>query len=329
MKKMYRIVSVILLFSLGFSSFAQPGNVNIKMSIVRDSILVGDQVRLEVMLTYPKTDSIALPVFEDQLAEGIEIVSVTDPSIKDFGDRIEMKVNYIVTSFDSGYHTLPYFPILRVSGGVNDTLKLGDPLKLKVGVVKVDEKFEGYDIRGIKKYPFDWRVILIIVLFAIIIGILIWRLAGRERIKSVLFLDTKSQRPPYEIALEGLTKVKSTKIWQQGKIKEYYTELTDIIRKYIEDTSGVQTMEKTSEEILQALSQTDYNKEDLIRILRDLFYYADLVKFAKYDPTAADNELSWQWASDYVNQSKPIHQQKIESAKEKEVEVEPEKAKEK
>ena len=112
-------------------------------------------------------------------------------------------------------------------------------------------------------------------------------------------------KPPYEKAIEKLQKLKLARLPESGKVNEYYTELSNIIREYIEGRTGLNVMEKTSGEILDALPSTEFNTKEHAQYLHDLFYYSDLAKFAKYVPNTAENEQSWQYAYTFVESGKP------------------------
>ena len=116
--------------------------------------------------------------------------------------------------------------------------------------------------------------------------------------------------PPHEAALAALEKLRAQRLWQEGKHKLYYSALTDILRTYIAGRYGVSAMEMTSDEILAAvrvLSEEELPKKaamDLTAILRD----ADLVKFAKAEPDAEQNEQNYLRAYYFVEETKPAEE---------------------
>lgn len=106
------------------------------------------------------------------------------------------------------------------------------------------------------------------------------------------------------MAIRALEKLHSRKLWQNGKHKEYYSQLADIVRIYIEQRYGIGAMEMTSDQILDAVRNV--NDERLREKLRELFGLADLVKFAKLAPTPEDNEQAYFDAYFYVEETKEL-----------------------
>jgi hypothetical protein len=138
-------------------------------------------------------------------------------------------------------------------------------------------------------------------------------------------------RPADEVALEKLDEIKAAKIWKDGKVKEYQTELTDVVREYISRRFGVQSTEKTSEETLRELEpilvkgQRDdvrCTKEEgkaLYERLAAMLRTADLVKFAKWHTTPDENESALTTAYDFVQETKEVPNDQVPSTKEEEL----------
>jgi len=110
--------------------------------------------------------------------------------------------------------------------------------------------------------------------------------------------------PPYVVALNQLDKIKQAKPWQQGRSKEYHTDLTDVIREYIERVFLIKSMEMTSEEILDQLNILRKEEKSAYIGLKQILQLADLVKFAKWNPTPDEHELSLRNAYLFVNLTK-------------------------
>ena len=130
----------------------------------------------------------------------------------------------------------------------------------------------------------------------------------------------KPKLPPYEQAIKELDEIKQLKLWQQGKEKEYFTSITDTLRRYLVDRFGVNAMEKTSAEILDRVKSVDeivpaYDK------LEQVLKLADYVKFAKFRPLPDENDLSLMNAYFFVNQTKPVVPSSEAESEEKAVEA--------
>ena len=117
-------------------------------------------------------------------------------------------------------------------------------------------------------------------------------------------IEPELLRPADEVALEKLDEIKAQKIWKDGKVKEYQTELTDVVREYIGRRFDVQSTEKTSDETLRAMKPL-IDKE-LFAKLSKMLQLADLVKFAKWHTTPDENEQALSTAYEFVNETKEV-----------------------
>jgi predicted transcriptional regulator len=150
---------------------------------------------------------------------------------------------------------------------------------------------------------------LFIVVGLLIMGLTfyaIWRYVKKERAqKSQPVVKPKPKIKPHIIALKELEKLRQKKLWEQGRTKEYYTELTDIVRKYIDDQWEIGAMEMVTSEILDVLRNTEIHEEVLKR-LQQAFTVADLVKFAKYTPLPTDHDMAFKDSKEFVERTAEI-----------------------
>ncbi|MBE9481570.1 MAG: hypothetical protein IMY69_07740, partial [Bacteroidetes bacterium] len=117
-------------------------------------------------------------------------------------------------------------------------------------------------------------------------------------------LKPKPKIPPHVIALDALEKLRINKLWQSGKIKEYHTEITDIIRVYIHERFGIDAMEMTTDEILASFNKKNDEVDDgLKNKLKQTLMLADLVKFAKEKPLPLENDKSLNNSIDFVKET--------------------------
>ncbi|MDR1056569.1 MAG: hypothetical protein LBL90_12290 [Prevotellaceae bacterium] len=292
---------------------AQTPKVDLKAIIKPDSILIGDHIKLSLQVTYDSVrQRIALPEYEDgKMGPFLDIIEqLSLDTIKRDGRSITIDQSYIVTSFDSGSYMMAFPMLLQTA--TTDTILIDTlifpQLDLYVNTIPIDTAtYVMYDIKAISEYPFViwdyWWIGIIILGLGLIVFGLWWYLRWRKY-KGNLFVFSRSQDPPYVVAFSELQKLKNEKLWEQDRIKQYYTRLTDIVRQYLEDTYDMQAMEKTSEEILQALADLKFDKKDLYDELKKMLMYSDLAKFAKYKPLPIENEQSYQYAYNFVDGTK-------------------------
>lgn len=186
-------------------------------------------------------------------------------------------------------------------------LKVGtDSLPLVVLDVEVDTSTaEIRDIAPIERVPYTfWEifrwVILVLALAAIGVGIW-WFLTHRRQVQQALGLAAPvDNRDPHQRAVDNLEELREKRLWQAGKVKEYHTELTDIVRRFIEESTDVRATDMTSDETLEEMEGKRWKVEN--GLLRDIFCTADMVKFAKSEPLPHEHEASLAKALAYVEQ---------------------------
>lgn len=284
---------------------AQPPVV--RSEIDSTHLLIGHQTRIRLEVAAGKDQQVQLPMVTDTLTRGVEVLEISKVDTLNIGnDRVQYKYDYLITSFDSALYLLPPF---RVIAG-NDTA-YSQELALKVSTLQVDVENpdQYYDIKDVRKPEFVWKdylsILLYILLGAIVVAAivyLVYRLKNRKSLVPFLKKD-EPDLPAHEKAIRQLDGIKAKKLWQQGKIKEYHSEISDTLRRYIDERFRVGAMEMTSGEILSALkriSDADIAYDNLKQILQ----LADFVKFAKYSSLPDENELSMMNAYLFVNNTK-------------------------
>ena len=169
-----------------------------------------------------------------------------------------------------------------------------------------DQQKGNYDIVMPLAAPWTFAEILPYLLWTllgiVVILLIVWIIKVRKSRKS-LFHHEKPAIPPYVLAMKALEEIKKEKLWQSGKTKEYYTQLTDTIRNYLDGELGISAMEQTSFETLKALEkceQVDAKQRDK---LADMFETADFVKFAKAEPLQDENVRNLDIAYDFVQET--------------------------
>lgn len=314
---------ILLLFGLLFLSFSlHAQKATVRATVQPSDILIGEQAVVNLEVIVPKGRDIIFPLYADTLVKGIEVLQMLSV------DTVETEVwtlsqKYLITSFDS---TLYHIPYMEVIDG-NDTIKSNDfGFKVtspqlsdstlayleKLRTAEVDsidfEKLGIHDIKPVMSEEFVWTdylEYLYIPLFLLLIFALLvfaYYLMTNKKKKGYYFTP-KVVLPPHVVAIDALDKLKAKKLTQSGMAKEYHTELTDIIRQYIDDRFGINAPEMLTDEIINAVHLATDGKspaESLAQMLK----LADLVKFAKFEPLQNENDLSIMNAYLFVNQTK-------------------------
>ena len=286
-------------------------DVVLKAEISRDSIMIGEQAQWSLKATLDKSYAMAFPKIDSLGNNLIEILDTKIDTLQQSSSNITVQATWLITSFDAGIYNLPPIPFLvRRSNGQVDTL-YSESLSLKVNTVAIDTtNFQPFDIKSPIEYPVTLGEMLPYIGFGLLIAAIIALaiyMYVRWKQNKPLFFAAKPKDPPYVVALRDLEKIKAEKLWQNNKVKLYYTKITDVLRVYLNGQFGIQAMEQTSEEILQSLQSVGI-EEALHRQLREMLTVSDLVKFAKYLPEMHENENALTIVNDFVQQTKPTEE---------------------
>ena len=267
-------------------SFSQ----QITSSIDSTKIKIGEQITFRIQVEADTTDLVVFP--EGQTFSPLEMIESykVDTTKKDATYKLIKK--YGLTQFDSGSYIIPKQKVL-----IGDKTFFTDSLKVLVNNIAIDTTKQGlYDIKPlieVEKSASDWwkTLLLILVIIGIVGGLIYWFIWRRKPL-------TKEEKiallPPYERAKLALKQLDESHYLEHSELKEYYSELTFIIRKYLDEKVYDRALESTTDELINRLNllkdgnQIDISKED-IKNLDSILKRADLVKFAK---SAPDIELA-------------------------------------
>ena len=310
MKKTIRNTVFFLLTAiLPAAAFAQYNGAVLRLE--KNSIRIGDQIQAELSVTLPAGSQVKWPMLYDTLTAHVEILRKTDiDTVESNKTRFTLKQEFTVTSFDSGYYRIN--PILVRYNQPGDTVTFfteTSPATLEVQTIQVDPAKDIKPIKPPLRAPVTFREIwpwILLALGVIAIAIAIWYILKRRknRPKPVATTRLDASKPPYEAAIDALENLKNKRLWQAGLVKEYYSELTDIVREYIELRFMVRALEMTTAEISDAMRLTDAAVSTRDKLIQTLTL-ADLVKFAKEQPLPVDNELSLNRCFEFVRETKP------------------------
>lgn len=309
MLRAVKIVIMAILALLQGVIFGQSAGASLKPD--KSSILIGDQFNTELTVTAPAGIIVLWPMLTDTLAQHIEILRKSGiDTISSDRESYTLKQVLTVTSFDSGYYEIKpiTFKYTR-KGDTTSYYAKTAPVAINVQTIQVDQNVDIKPIKPPLKAPVTFRELLpwIVLALALIgLGVFIYYYRKRRKqVKPVITTRLNAAIPPHEAALEALEQLRLKKLWQSGKLKDYYSEMTDIVREYIELRFPVRAMEMTTAEILDSLRKTDVNgtaREKLNQVL----VLADLVKFAKEQPLPLENDQSLAQCIDFVRETRPV-----------------------
>lgn len=292
------------------AAYAQSQPPRIQAKFIPDSIAIGDHFELEITVDKDQLQIVDFPAFQKgKFTDQIEILEESPvDTLSHEGRRVRLGKRYRLTTFEEGIHTVGRFPVLYVDKNIVDTLKSLDSLVLQVGTFEIDTTTMTIrDIKPTMGAPLKFGEISGYIgwglLILAVIALIIWRIVSLRR-NLTMFGKPKPVEPPHVAAIRALEILHNQKLWQNGKHKQYYTRLTDILREYLDGRYGIPAMEMTTEETLDDLAKWEI-PEKLFANLREILSVADLVKFAKFTPEGDENETAYTNAYYFVENTKP------------------------
>lgn len=280
----------------------------LKSTLDSSKVKLGGQAHINIQMTIPSQTKYLFPIFADTIISGVETVGIPIiDTIKTENGKLTVRELLTITSFTPGEYQIPKMKVVVANGAKTDTL-FTESFRFEVAGVKVDTTKAFRDIKKQIDTPFsisefkEWIVYILVawlVIGLVILGYLLYKK------RKTIPLFNKKVDPPHIVALSKLAMVKEVKIWQQGKHKEYHSEITDTLRLYLEDAFKLPAMEKTTDEILQILRHSGMFSSELQDKMRIILTTADYAKFAKAEPLADENETSLAYAIDFVERTRP------------------------
>lgn len=311
MKKFAAGMLGLLLLSIPSAVKGAPPEIHASLSA--DTILIGDRFTMEIVIAKDMMQAVSLPAFDtDATGRGIEILTESAlDTIRQSGRRQVLRKRYELTSFYEGTYNLGRYPVLYADKNITDTLYSPESLPIVVNTLPVDtDNSTIRDIKSPQQAPvlvseFAGYLITSVVaaVFIAALALLSIRIISKRRRTTGSESVPQPSIPPHVRAIQELEALHNRKLWQSGKTKSYYTALTDILRTYLSGRYGLNAMEMTSDEIMQAAEPLRL-PEKRSNDLRDILDTADLVKFARQVPEAEANENLYYAAYYFVEDTK-------------------------
>ena len=300
---MKRFISLLLLL---VSTLLVEAQVAVEAKIDSMEMFIGQQTNITLQVAMNKDSKLQMPQLANtMLTPGVLVLASSHADTADIDNgKIAVTQIFRITSFNEHLY---YIPPIKVK--VDGKKYASKSLALKVLTVDVDtvHKENFFGPKGVVDNPFswsDWSLIFWISVLMVLFLSLSYYLYTRYRdnkpiIRHIRIID---RLLPHQRAMKEIEQIKAEKIWATENSKEYYTKLTETLRKYIEERYGFNAMEMTSAEIISNLQKL--NDEKALAELRELFLTADLVKFAKYNTLINENDMNLVNAIEFINNTK-------------------------
>ena len=293
-----RWMMVVLSFIICHLSFISASAQSVTAKIDPIEMMMGEQAQVTPTVQAPEGATVEWPKLQprQQLVEGVEVLNTQRTS--------SSTMLLTITSFDGKLYYLPPFKV-KVNGKEVASKSLAlKVLEVEVDTTKLDKYFGPKDVQD-NPYqwsdwsPSFWFSVLLLILLAVSYYLYLRLRAGKPIIAHIKIVK---RLLPHQKAMKEIEQIKADKMVTSENQKEYYTKLTETLRRYIEERYGFSAMEMTSSEIIDRLMST--GDQQSLDELRQLFTTADLVKFAKYSTMINENDANLVSAIDFINQTK-------------------------
>lgn len=307
-KKIWQYVLTCMMMLLSLNASSQ---VTVEQNVDSVGILIGEQAHLQLTVTMPAGSTIQWPALKERqlVVPGVEVVKVADAdTLSMSGKELKVRKVYTITSFDEHLYSIP-----PLSVKVNGKTYQGGVAALKVITMNVDTLHPNqfFPPKDVQDNPFSWAewspyfwLSLLLLLIVLVMGYLFIRLHSNKPV--ITRIRIVKHVPAHQRALNAISKIKEEHLTTSEDQKTYYTQLTDTLRKYIQERFGFNALEMTSSEIIEKLNETGDKK--MIDELHELFTTADLVKFAKYSTLINENDLNLVNAINFIDETKQENQ---------------------
>ena len=302
---------LFLMACFAFMGGLMAQQVEVDGTVTDTKVQVGKPFTLDLSLKVPYGWFVEWNEFaQDTLSEQIDILKRGNVErTADADSNVIVKQQLTLMTFDTGQIVLPSVG-LKYAKSFDDPMRLEastDPIKLYATTIAVDTTMAYKPIVEPLAAPITMKEVfpwILAVLLAILLGLGIWLFLKRRKTR----VDEDGNVikgpviPPYDKAVDELKRLREEKMWQSGKVKEYFSSLTDIAREYIEGQFGVNAVEMTTDDILDEIKPLRFPKETYDK-LKDTMEVADLVKFAKYSASTLESDTALSDMTAFVNES--------------------------
>lgn len=303
MVKIFRTYFVLIFL---FVSELSAQSVSALASVDSSNYLVGDYINYTIEVRSDKKIQIITPLIRDSL-KNVEVIKEFEPVLKEEKNINSTIFAFTISYYDSASVTIPPVAIrYKVSGDNAEKVVLSNPVTFTVRTVPVQPQAEIKDVKEPLLIPLDWRFILLIALLVLIISALSFYFYRRYKQKKLEQPVKKKiiRIPAHVRALNALDELETQQLWQKGKVKEYHSIITGIIRGYFEERFKLPALELTTSEQMEQLRRVSSAK-NILEETEQFLNNADLVKFAKFIPMPSVNEEMMKQARKIVEDTIP------------------------
>jgi hypothetical protein len=298
----FSLLVLALFCGQGMTTAGLAQNASARATLDSTLYILGDRIIVHVDLRHSPGLTLQ-PLVGDTLGPFTVLGQSGIQKVTDSTARAE----FVLAKYDSGDATVPPVPFMYFLPGDTAThIAQTDPLHVTINTVPADTSKDIKDLRPIMGFPIAWEDVGLyggIILLVAALAYLGYRYWKKRKIAKGEDGYVPPPRPAHVIAIEELGALKAKKLWQAGHVKEYHSELTEILRRYFENRYAMPALEETTDEIMDGLRKLRPGAE-LLHSTEMVLRTADLVKFAKHIPSMSEHEQSMESVYVFVDRTK-------------------------
>ncbi|MDZ7294944.1 MAG: BatD family protein [candidate division KSB1 bacterium] len=284
-------------------------SITVESKVDRATIFIGDRVMYTV--TVKRTPDVVVEM--PSLGAHLGMFELRDYTVKEpvkQGGLLVEQTEYVISTFETGDFEIPPLTIRYYTAADTTRKELRtEPIKITVQSLNPDQAGDIRDIKPPLEIPRDWGLVArrvgLGVAAVLVLALAAVAFVRYRKGKSILPKREKPPRPAHEVALEELDALAHEGLLEAGQVKEFYSRLSEIVRRYIENRFYVDALEMTTAEVMAAMDDAALGDDEL-RMLRELLELSDLVKFAKYVPAEEEHKGATEAAYEFVHRTKLI-----------------------
>jgi hypothetical protein len=300
-----RVFNFILLFSFAVLVSTAQNRISVTAETDTSEYIIGDYIYYKILLEYDSNIEVSVPSVKDSVTL-LDFIGEETPVKSESDNKIREVRQYVFSKYDSALVTIPPVTLSYRTKGENDIGYIAtNGIDIAVKTMEVNPEADIQDVKSPLRIPLNMLFIILLL-----VGLIIIAAAGyfgyryyRSKKEGVERKIQVIKIPPHEAALRSLVDLEERKLWQSGKVKEYHSEITGIIRKYFEERFDFIALEMPSTDVLKNLSAIG-DAEDIVATTESFLSNADLVKFAKFKPMPSVNDAMMKQAREIVEKTK-------------------------
>ncbi|HUI31385.1 MAG TPA: hypothetical protein VLX91_14335 [Candidatus Acidoferrales bacterium] len=307
---LFRLLLASCFMPLFGASTSLSQEITAKASTDKTQYLVGDYINYTIVVSCGKDFKIYPPSFVPDSLKSVTLIEKEKPDEEEENGIVNVAFKYVLSGYDSTGVLIPSIAVpYQTSSDSTTHFAYTNPVSFTIQTLKVNPQGEIKDVNPPIKILLNWKLVLFWVLAALFfVGIFLYSYLVHRMRKTKSPLEKEIERlPSHVVALNALRELEKRQLWQKGKIMEYHSEITEIIRRYFEERFNMPAMELPTSETIEVLGR---NRETgpILSTTYDFLSNADLVKFAKFTPLNSINEEMMKQANEIVNKTIPVAQ---------------------